>query len=105
MDRVRYEGYVAARSAIAMQPLDDFAADVLSDLAEGLLLARDVAEAGAQRERVPEALALLVERGDLTPLTATRFWVHLRACGPAMEWPLTWDRAPAPSTEPVVPGC
>jgi hypothetical protein len=96
MDRVRYEGYLAARKAIAMQPLDEFATDVLRDLAEGLLLARHPLEADAAREQVPEALGVLVDRGDLTRLTATRFWVHLRACGPAMDWPPSWDRAPQP---------
>ena len=71
------------------------AADVVRDLAEGLLLARDGEEADAARERVPEALGLLVDHGDLTRRAASRCWAHLKACGPPMRWPPSWDRSPA----------
>jgi hypothetical protein len=97
MDRIRYEGYVVARNAIAAQPLDEFATWTLCDLAEALLLARDGTEAEEAREAVLEGLALLVARHDLTRRAAVRFWVHLKACGPPMHWPPTWEGSPVPS--------
>jgi len=101
MDRRRYEGYVAAKHAVAAQVTDPFAAEVLCDLAESLLLSRDAAEGRQAREQVTDALGLLVDRGDLARGAAGRFWVHLRACGPDIPWPTTWDRtrvAPASRT-------
>lgn len=86
-----------ARHAIAAQPLDEFATKTLSDLAEGLLLARDAAEAEQAREAVLEGLALLVTRRDLTRRAAVRFWTYLRACGPPMYWPPTWEGSRVPS--------
>lgn len=80
-----------ARNAIAAQPLDEVATETLSDLAEGLLLARDAAEAEQARDAVLEGLALLVTRHDLTRRAAVRFWTYLRACGPPMYWPPTWE--------------
>jgi hypothetical protein len=97
MDRIRYKGYVVARNAIAAQPLDEFATWTLCDLAEALLLARDTTEAEEAREAVLEGLALLVARHDLTRRAAVRFWVHLKACGPQMYWPPTWEGSPVPS--------
>jgi hypothetical protein len=97
MDRIRYEGYVVARNAIAAQPLDEFATETLDDLAEALLLARDAAEAEEAREAVLEGLELLVARHDLTRRAAVRFWMHLKACGPPMYWPPTWEGSPVPS--------
>ena len=96
MNRVRYEGYVAAIEAISAQPLDGDASELLSDLAEGLLLARDEAEADAAHERVPEALKALVERRDLTRHTAARFYAHMKACGPELPSPpsLAYDYRP-----------
>jgi hypothetical protein len=91
MDRTRYESYVVARNAIVTQPLDEFATETLSDLAEALLLARDATEAEQAREAVLEGLALLVTRHDLTRRAAVRFWTYLRACGPPMYWPPTWE--------------
>lgn len=93
MDRGRYEGYVAAKDVIADEAPGERTADVLGDLAEGLLLARDTHEAETARERVPEILGSLVDDGDLSTLAAARFWVQLKACGPAMRWPPSWDRA------------
>ena len=98
MDRVRYRGYLAARNAIAAQPFDEFAARTLFDLAEGLLLARDAEEAEQARDAVLDGLALLVARRDLTRRAAVRFWAHLKACGPPMYWPPSWERAPITST-------
>jgi hypothetical protein len=95
MDLGRYEGYVTARDVIAVEMLDGFSAEVLQDLAEGLLLARDAGEAEAAREHVPEALGLLVDRGNLTRRAADRFWECLKACGPRMKWSPSWDRATA----------
>ena len=86
-----------ARTAIAAQPLDEFATEVLSDLAEALLLARDAVAAEQAREAVLEGLALLVTRHDLTRRAAVRFWSYLRACGPPMYWPPTWEGSPVPS--------
>jgi hypothetical protein len=99
MDGVRYSGYVAAREAIAAQPLDPLAAETLEDLAEALLLARDELETEAARGAVPETLAGLVDRHVMTRRTADRFWVLLKACAPAANWPPSWDRSPvsAPS--------
>ena len=91
MDRGRYEAYVAVLDAIAVQAVDGFTAQVLGDLAEGLLLARNAAEADSARARVPEALGLLLERGDLTPGAAERFWAHMKGCGPPMPWPPIWQ--------------
>ena len=86
-----------ARNAIAAQPLDEFATETLSDLAEALLLARDAAEAERAREAVLEGLALLVARHDLTRRAAVRFCVHLKACGPPMYWPPSWESSPVAS--------
>jgi hypothetical protein len=97
MNRIRYEGYVVARNAIAAQPLDEFAAETLSDLAEALLLARDATEAEEARAAVLEGLELLVTRHDLTRRAAVRFWAHLRACGPPMYWPPSWEGSPVAS--------
>jgi hypothetical protein len=97
MDRTRYDGYVVARTAIAAQPLDEVATDTLSDLAEALLLARDATEAEEAREAVLEGLALLVARHDLTRRAAVRFWIHLKACGPPMYWPPSWEDSPVAS--------
>jgi hypothetical protein len=97
MDRGRYEAYVAARDAIANQGVDEFAAQVLEDAAEALLLARNTSEADAARATVPEALGLLVERDDLTPEAAERFWAHMKGCGPPMPWPSSWRPSPASS--------
>jgi hypothetical protein len=91
VDRRRYRGYVAVKDAIALQTLDEFAAHLLGDLAEGLLLARDTVEAETARDRVPESLRLLVDRGDLSRQAAPRFWVQMKACGPPMYWPPSWD--------------
>ena len=97
MDRTRYDGYVVARKAITAQPLDELATDTLSDLAEALLLARDATEAEEAREAVLEGLALLVARHDLTRRAAVRFWSHLKACGPPMYWPPSWEGSPVAS--------
>jgi hypothetical protein len=94
MNRRRYDGYVTFNGVIADEPLDGYAATVLHDLAEGLLLARDREEARAARDRVPEALAALVERGYLSRPAAHRCWARLRACGPTMDWPPSWQRVP-----------
>lgn len=97
MDRGRYEAYVAARDAVADQAVDESAAQVLEDVAEALLLARNKSEADAARATVPEALGLLVERDDLTPEAAERVWAHLKSCGPPMLWPSSWRPSPASS--------
>jgi hypothetical protein len=65
MDGSRYEGYVAAKDAVSAQVTDPFAAEVLCDLSEGLLLSRDEAEARQAQAQAIEALGLLVDRGDL----------------------------------------
>lgn len=93
MDRSRYEGYVVARDAISTEPGDAFPAEVLCDLAEGVLLARDALEAEHARDRAAEELGLLVDGGELTRRLAGRFWIQLRACGPQMHWPPSWDRS------------
>ena len=97
MNHGRYEGYVTARDAIGSEALEGFAAEVVEDLAEGLLLARDEAEADAARDRVPEALGVLVDRGELSRRGADRLWARLKACGPPMSWPPAWDRSTASS--------
>jgi hypothetical protein len=102
MDRSRYQAYVAAKDAVSAQVTDPFAAEVLCDLGEGLLLSRDEAEARQAQAQVIEALALLVDRGDLARGIAGRLWVHLRACGPEMQWPPTWDRALAAPIGPAM---
>jgi hypothetical protein len=104
MNRGRYEGYVAARDVVALEAPDAPARATLDDLAEGLLLARDDAEAGAARDRVPEALTLLVDRRELTPRTADRLWLHLKSCGPEMSWPPSWERSRASSRSWAVRG-
>jgi hypothetical protein len=92
MDRGRYEGYVAVRDAVAAQAEDAFASEVLCDLAESLLLARNPGEAEEARECVSNALGILIDRGGLSRRAAGRFWIQLRACGPQMQWPPSWDR-------------
>jgi hypothetical protein len=69
---------------------------VIRDLAEGLLLARDPTEAEKARESVPGALLQLVDEGFLTRSAAHRFFVRVRACGPEMHWPSSWQRHRAP---------
>jgi hypothetical protein len=93
MDRSRYEGFVAAKEAVAAQVQDRFVAEALCDLAEGLLLARSSEEAALARRRASETLGPLVDRGEITRRVAGRFWMHLRACGPRMYWPASWARA------------
>jgi hypothetical protein len=92
MDRSRYDGYVATRDTVAAEVADPFASQLLCDLAEGLLLARDAAEAEDARDLVTGALAALVDRGDLNRRAAGHFWADVRACGPQMQWPLSWVR-------------
>ena len=92
MNRRRYDGYRAVQDAIASQELAAHPAAVVGELAEGLLLARDAPEAGEAAARVPEGLAWLVNRGDLSRFVAHRFWAMLRACGPRLSWPASWDR-------------
>ena len=104
MDGVRYQGFVAARNAIAAQPLDPLASEVLDELAEALLLARAPAEGHAAREAVPEALGALVDSHVMTRRTADRFFVHLKACGPQMDWPPSWDRLPLTQPRGAVRG-
>jgi hypothetical protein len=90
--RRRYKGYKAVQGAIAAEPLDERPANVLKGFAEALLLARRRSEAHDAAAVAPDALAMLVERGDLSRRAATRFWALLRACGPRMTWPPSWDR-------------
>ena len=59
------------------QPLDEFATATLSDLAEALLLARDVTEAEQAREAVLEGLALLVTRQSMHDAIASIEWATL----------------------------
>jgi hypothetical protein len=92
MDRRRHQGYLRTRDAVAALTLDRFAAEILDDLAEGLLLARDAAEAEEACTDATDCLALLVDRGDVTRRAAARYWIHLRTCGPPMYWPPSWDR-------------
>ena len=104
MNRHRYEGYIGVRNAIDAQIADEYPSAVLEDLAEGLLLARSQSESTEARDRVPEALGLLVDRGELTRFAADRFWALLKACGPRMTWPPSWER-PARFARPwPVPG-
>jgi hypothetical protein len=104
VNRHRYEGYIGVRNAIEAQVVDEYPSTVLEDLAEGLLLARSPGEAVEARDRVPEALGLLVDRGDLTRFAADRFWGYMKACGPRMTWPPSWE-GPAPPARPwAVPG-
>jgi hypothetical protein len=104
MDRSRYQGYVAARDVVAAQVPDPVVAQVLCDLAEGLLLARSAEEAEQARSLASETLAPLVDRGEITPRVAGRFWMRLRACGPRMYWPPSWDRARVTPRAGAVPG-
>jgi hypothetical protein len=97
VNRFRYEGYVAVREAIAGESLDGDTAALVADLAEGLLLARGRIEAEVARDRVPPALLALVDCGELSRFAAHRLWARIRACGPRMHWPPSWqgDAAPA----------
>ena len=96
MNEVRYRGFVAVKDAIADEMVEFHAGSVIRDLAEGLLLARDPAEAETAREHVPGALLRLVDEGFLTRSAAHRFFVRVRACGPEMQWPPSWQRHRAP---------
>jgi hypothetical protein len=87
----RYEGYVAVRNALAAEPVEGVATSVLADLAEGPLLSRGLHEPSEVRDRVPVALVGLVDRGHLSSFAAHRLWARLRACGPALDWPPTWQ--------------
>jgi hypothetical protein len=96
VNEVRYQGYVAVKAAIADEMIDFHAGTVIRDLAEGLLLARDADEAENAREHVPGALLRLVDEGFLSRSAAHRFFVRVRACGPEMHWPPSWQRHRAP---------
>jgi hypothetical protein len=96
VNRLRYEGYVAVQDAIAVEMLDLHAGRVIRDLAESLLLARDPTEAEAARDRVPAVLLGLVDDGFLSRPAAHRFFARVRACGPEMHWPPSWQRHGAP---------
>jgi hypothetical protein len=96
VNRLRYEGYVAVKDAVAAEMLDFHAAHVIRDLAESLLLARDHIEAEKAREHVPAVLLRLVDEGFLPRSAAHRFFVRVRACGPEMVWPPSWQRHRAP---------
>jgi hypothetical protein len=76
----------------------------LKAVAEALLLARNTSKADAARATVPEALGLLVERGDLTSEAAERFWAHMKGCGPSMLWPSSWRPSRASSRTWVARG-
>jgi hypothetical protein len=104
MDAARYKGYLAASNTVAVERLEPAAADVVRDLAEGLLLARDAGEADAARDRVPQALASLVDEGDLTRRAADRCWALMKACGPPMPWPSSWHHSHARSPGSAVRG-
>jgi hypothetical protein len=96
VNRVRYEGYVGVKDAIADEMVDFHAAGVIRDLAEGLLLARNPAEVETAREHVPGALLGLVDEGLLSRAAAHRFFVRVRACGPEMHRPPSTQRHRAP---------
>jgi hypothetical protein len=104
MDRTRYDGYVAAKDAVAAEVFDPFVAEVLGDLAESLLLARSGLEADKARRRASETLGPLVDRGEITRRIAGRFWIHLRACSPRSHWPPSWDRGRAAPRAGVLRG-
>jgi hypothetical protein len=97
MNRRRYDGYRAVEDAIVRQALAEYPAGVLRDLAAGLLLARDENEARRAAAPVPDSLASLVDRGELSRFAAHRFWVLLKACGPRVSWPAAWDHPMAAS--------
>lgn len=67
-------------------------------------MATQGAEGEEVRDSFPAVLMVLVDRGDLPRLAADRFWAELRACGPRMVWPTSWDRHPAPPTSCAVYG-
>jgi hypothetical protein len=91
MTRERSAGYRAVHGAIALQTLDQGPADEIAGLAEALLLARRRADASDTVDRISVALTLLVDHGDLSRPAADRFWALLRACGPPMSWPSSWE--------------
>jgi hypothetical protein len=96
VNRLRYEGYVGVKDAIAVEMLDLHAGHLIRELAESLLLARDRTEAEEAREHVPAVLLRLVDEGFLSRAAAHRFFVRVRACGPKMHWPPSWQRHGAP---------
>jgi hypothetical protein len=104
VNRSRYEGYKAVHGAIAAYLLDEYASNVLAGFAEALLLARRRSEADDAVAVAPDALTLLVDRGDLSRSAATRFWALLRACGPPTSWPPSWDRHTPTSPKAAVRG-
>jgi hypothetical protein len=65
VNRARYQGSSDLRDALTVHAIDESMLAVLADLAEGLLLARDAAEA---------------------------IWKGMRACAPPLPWPPSWDR-------------
>ena len=87
---------MALKDALAAEMVNLDAADVIRDLAESLLLARDSIEAEKAREHVHAVLLRLVEEGSLSRAAAHRFFVRVRACGPEMHWPPSWQRHRAP---------
>jgi hypothetical protein len=96
VNRLRYGGYVAVREAIADEMLDLHAGNLIRELAESLLLARDRTEAETAREHVPGVLLQLVDEGFMSRAAAHRFFVRVRTCGPAMIWPPSWQRHRSP---------
>jgi hypothetical protein len=91
VDRQRYAAYRAVRESIALEGLSDHSSGTLCDFAEGLLLARGRVEGEEVRDSLPAVLMVLVDRGDLPRCAADRFWADVRACGPRLVWPASWD--------------
>ena len=84
MDGGRLLAYRSARSALAVEPLNDGERERLRDIAEALLLTRasDAGEAERLRRDAALALSLLVGQRRFDDGHADLMWAAISDCGP-----------------------
>ena len=117
MTAYRYLAYKRVQRSlarVAATRLNDETAELLRDMAEGLLLAREdeIEEAEELETSAALALSLLVGTAHLTDAEADALWRSMNACGPlpaadsarrpamsntGISWPGPDERSPSPS--------
>jgi hypothetical protein len=82
MDYSRYLAYRSVERSLAHVPLEAGERELLRDMAEGLLLARDLDEAERLRSDAAMALSLLVGQRRCGDQLADVLWHAVSDCGP-----------------------